>query len=75
MYQINRMVFGNPEIVLMEETTRHFGRAIIPKRNILPLTCIIALIITVIPVILFGVYLPDQLYQLLYHAAASLGGM
>jgi hydrogenase-4 component F len=75
MLQINRMVFGNPEISLMDDTTRHFGRAIIPGRNILPVTCVIALIVTVIPVILFGVYLPEQLYQLLHHAASALGRM
>jgi hydrogenase-4 component F len=75
MYQINRMVFGNPEITLMDERTLQFGRSIIPKRNILPLTCIMTLIITVIPVILFGIYIPEQLYQLLYNAAASLGRM
>jgi hypothetical protein len=75
MLQINRMVFGNPEISLMDDTTRHFGRAIIPGRNILPVTCVIALIITVIPVILLGVYLPEQLYQLLHHAASALGRM
>jgi hydrogenase-4 component F len=75
MYQINRMVFGNPEISLMDERTLQFGRSIIPKRNILPVTCIIALIVTVIPVILFGLYLPEQLYQLLHNAAASLGRM
>ncbi len=73
MYHINRMVFGSPEISLMDDRTLLFGRSIIPKRNILPLTCIIALIVTVIPVILLGVYLPDQLYQLLHQAAASLG--
>jgi hydrogenase-4 component F len=75
MYQINHMVFGNPEIILMDDKSLQFGRAIIPKGAILPVTCIIALIITVIPVILFGVYLPEQLYQLLHNAAASLGGM
>jgi hydrogenase-4 component F len=75
MYHINHMVFGNPEIILMDDKSLQFGRSIIPKRNILPLPCIVALILTVIPVILFGVYLPEQLYQLLHNAAASLGGM
>ena len=74
MQQINRMVFGSPDILLIDEQTL-FGRSIIPERNILPLTCIIALIVTMIPVILFGIYLPEQLYQLLHHAAVSLGGM
>jgi hydrogenase-4 component F len=74
MQQINRMVFGSPDILLIDEQTL-FGRSIIPGRNILPLTCIIALIVTMIPVILFGIYLPEQLYQLLHHAAVSLGGM
>jgi hydrogenase-4 component F len=75
MHHINRMVFGSAEIILMDERALLFGRSIIPKRNILPLTCIIALIVTIIPVILFGIYLPEQLYQLLHHAAASLGRM
>jgi len=72
MYQINRMVFGSPDIILIEARTL-FGRPIISRRKILPVTCIIALIITIIPVILFGIYLPEQLYQLLHHAASSLG--
>jgi hypothetical protein len=68
------MVYGSAEIIAMDEGTLSFGRSIIPGRNIQPLTCIIALFITIIPVILFGIYLPEQLYQLLHHAAASLGG-
>jgi len=74
MQQINRMVFGSAEILLMDERTLSFGRSIIPGRNIPPPTCMIALVITLVPVILFGIYLPEQLYQLLHHAAASLGG-
>jgi len=74
MHHINRMVFGSAEIIAMDEGTLSFGRSIISGRNILPLTCVIALFITIIPVILFGIYLPEQLYQLLHHAAASLGG-
>jgi hydrogenase-4 component F len=73
MFHINRMVFGSPDIILIDEQSL-FGRSSLPGRNILPLTCIIALIITVIPVILCGIYLPDQLYQLLHNAAAVLGG-
>ncbi len=72
MYQINRMVFGSPDIILIDARTL-FGRPIISRRKILPVTCIIALIVTIIPVILFGIYLPEQLYQLLHHAAYSLG--
>jgi hydrogenase-4 component F len=73
MYQVNRMVFGSPDIILIDEQSL-FGRSILPSRNILPLTCIIALVVTAIPVIVLGVYLPDQLYQLLHNAAAVLGG-
>ncbi len=73
MLQINRMVFGRPEIILMDESALQFARSTAPKHYILPLACIIALLATVIPVILFGVYLPEQLYQLLHQAAASLG--
>jgi hydrogenase-4 component F len=75
MLQINRMVFGRGEIILMEEPTQLFARSITPGRHLPPATCIMVLVITVIPVILFGVFLPEQLYQLLHHAAASLGGM
>jgi hypothetical protein len=72
MYQINRMVFGSPDIILIDERTV-FRRPIIPGRNILPLSCIIAIFITIIPVILFGIYVPEQFYQLLYQAATLLG--
>jgi hydrogenase-4 component F len=74
MSKINRMVFGSPEIILIDEQSL-YGRSTIPSRNILPLTCIMALVVIVIPVILFGLYLPGPLYQLLHQAAASLGGM
>ena len=76
LYHINRMVFGSPEILVIDERTEQalFGRSITPGRNILPVPCIIALLITIIPVILFGIYLPDQLYQLIHHAASALGG-
>jgi hydrogenase-4 component F len=74
MWQINRLVFGSPEILLLDGRT-HFGRASIPKRYVLPLACLMALIVTAIPVILFGIYLPEQLYQLLNQAAAALGRM
>jgi hypothetical protein len=75
MQPINRMVFGSAEIIMMDERALLFGRSIMPGRNILPLTCLIALIVTIVPVILFGIYLPEQLSQLLHHAAASLGRM
>jgi hydrogenase-4 component F len=74
MSKINRMVFGSPDIILIDEQSL-YGRSTIPSRNILPLTSVMALTVIVIPVILFGVYLPGQLYQLLHQAAASLGGM
>ncbi|MGC2433941.1 MAG: hypothetical protein WA433_09170, partial [Desulfobaccales bacterium] len=70
------MVFGSPEILLIDERTEQalFGRSITPGRNILPVPCIIALLVTIIPVILFGIYLPEQLYQLIHQAASALGG-
>ncbi|MEJ2672186.1 MAG: proton-conducting transporter membrane subunit [Deltaproteobacteria bacterium] len=73
MYQINQMVFGSPDVILIDEQSL-FGRSTLPRRNILPWTCIAALVVTVIPVIVLGVYLPDQLYLLLHNAAAVLGG-
>jgi hydrogenase-4 component F len=74
MWQINRLVFGSPEILLLNGRT-HFGRASIPRRYTLPAACLLALIVTAIPVILLGLYLPEPLYQLLNQAAAALGRM
>jgi|YNPNPStandDraft_1061719.scaffolds.fasta_scaffold01453_18 hydrogenase-4 component F len=74
MQQINRMVFGSADIILMDNRTQLFGRAILSQRNTPPLTCILALVITLIPAILFGIYLPEPFYQLLHQAAALLGG-
>ena len=58
LFQINHMVFGKPTMIL---------------KSTLPMTCIVALIITVLPVILLGVYIPGPVYDLLHLAASSLG--
>jgi hydrogenase-4 component F len=75
MYQINPMLFGNAEITLMDERALLFGRSTRPEWNRPPVTCIVALVITVIPVILFGIYIPKQIEDLLHHAAVLLGRM
>jgi len=59
MFQINRMVFGKPSTV--------------SSKAAVPMTCIITLILMVIPVILFGLYIPETLLRLLHLAASSLG--
>jgi hydrogenase-4 component F len=60
MLQVNRMVFGIPEL---------------PREEVrVPLTCRIAVIAAVLPVIVFGVYIPSPLHSLLQLAARQLGG-
>jgi hydrogenase-4 component F len=58
LFQINHMVFGKPTMIL---------------KTTLPMTCVVALIITVLPLILMGVYIPGPVYDLLHLAASSLG--
>jgi hydrogenase-4 component F len=58
MLPINRMVFGKPS----DET-----------RAALPASTRLALVVSVIPVILLGLYLPGPLHDLLRSAALSLG--
>ena len=58
LFQINHMVFGKPTGTL---------------KTTLPATCVVALVIIVLPVILLGVYIPRPVYDLLHLAAYSLG--
>jgi hydrogenase-4 component F len=60
MLQVNRMVFGLPE-------PHH---EVVP----LPLTCRVAVITALIPVIVFGIYIPSPVHSLLQMAARQLGG-
>ena len=60
MLQVNRMVFGRPELIHEEAPV--------------PLTCRIAVIAAVLPVIVLGVYIPSPLHSLLQLAARQLGG-
>lgn len=60
MLHINRMVFGRP-LVPYQKTG-------------LPLSCRVAVIIGMVPVAVFGVYIPAPLHSLLQLAAAQLGG-
>ena len=56
--KINHMVFGKPTMTL---------------KTTLPATCVVALVIVALPVILFGLYIPGPVYHLLRLAAYSLG--
>jgi hydrogenase-4 component F len=59
MAHVNRMVFGRP--------------AMHPTRAGLPAACLVALVVTAIPVIALGLYTPHPLNALLHLAAAALG--
>jgi hydrogenase-4 component F len=60
MLQVNRMVFGKPEL---------------PREKVsIPTTCRIAVIAAALPVIVFGIYIPSPLHSLLRLAAQQLGG-
>jgi hydrogenase-4 component F len=58
LFQVNHMVFGKPAPTL---------------KTTIPGTCMAALVIVVLPVILLGVYIPGPVYDLLRLAAYSLG--
>jgi hydrogenase-4 component F len=60
MLQVNRMVFGKPDLPLQDVSV--------------PLTCRIVVIAAVLPVIVFGVYIPSPVHSLLQLAARQLGG-
>ncbi len=60
MLQVNRMVFGRPEL-------SHEAIAV-------PLTCRIAVILAVLPVVVLGIYIPSPVHSLLELAARQLGG-
>jgi hydrogenase-4 component F len=61
LYHLNRMVFGLPQPATAE---------MLPIK--LPLTCTLALVLAAIPVVVFGVYIPERLHALLQMAAARL---
>lgn len=58
LHHLNQMVFGKPTVSLKVQ---------------LPASCLVALVITMVPVVVLGVYLPEPAYQLLQLAASSLG--
>ena len=57
MFQVNHMVFGKPDPV-----SRNFS---------LPASCVVALIIAALPVILLGFFIPESIYKLLHLVATS----
>ncbi len=59
MSHINTMVFGRPESPPV-------------AKHPLPLTCKISMVLAIVPVIVFGLYIPAQLYELLKMAALAL---
>ncbi len=60
LVHINGMVFGRPD----DNTA--------PPRARLPFSCVLALVLAAVPIVVFGVYLPEPLHQLLGLAAAGL---
>ena len=63
MYQLGQVVFG--------ETTDAAAGTVSPA----PLTCRLALLIAAVPVLVFGVYLPARLGELIRTAAVLMGGL
>jgi hydrogenase-4 component F len=61
LLHVNRMVLGH------SENKR-------PAAAGLPLTCSLALFVAAIPVVVFGLYVPAPLHELLLRAAAIIGG-
>ncbi len=66
MYHVNRMVFGSGR---QEEPA---GEDIPGSK--LPFSCRLALVLAAVPVLLFGIYIPQPLHVLLVKAAAVLAG-
>lgn len=61
LLHVNRMVVGRPDATV-ELTPR------------IPWTCSLTLCVAAVPVIVFGLYVPNPLHQLLIRAAAIIGG-
>jgi hydrogenase-4 component F len=61
MLQVNRMVFGAPDLPL-------------PSPATLPASCRIAILVAAVPVALLGLYIPEPVHRLLQLAAGQLGG-
>ena len=61
LLHVNRMVLGRPE------------EKVAPAPGI-PLTCSITLFAAAIPVVVFGLYVPSPMHELLIRAAAIIGG-
>ncbi len=61
LLHVNRMTLGRPEVTV-EGAAR------------IPWTCSLTLFVAAVPVIVFGLYVPNTLHQLLIRAAAIIGG-
>ena len=71
MMQVDRMVFGARESGAAAKTPDDRPDEV-KSKNRLPLSCRLALIMTALPVLVFGVYIPGPLQALLSRAAAVL---
>lgn len=58
LYHLNQMVFGIPTTGV---------------KTPLPVSCLVALVITLVPFVFLGIYLPEPVHRLLHLAATSLG--
>ena len=67
MVHVNRMVFGTPETAIPDAAPEHTAR-----HSSLPISCALALVLSAVPVLVLGVYVPAPLNALLQQAAAAL---
>ncbi len=68
MNHVSRMVFGTPEALPLTEGGQK------PEQPPLPLSVKITLLGAAVPVILFGVYIPESLQKLINLASTAIGG-
>jgi len=67
MLHVNRMVFGTPEAAIPDAAPEHAA-----GHSSLPISCALALVLSAVPVLVLGVYVPAPLNALLQQAAAAL---
>ncbi len=72
MLHVNRMVFGARENAQNGSPVDHQLNADTGKTFHLPFSCRLALILAAVPMLLFGVYIPKPLHDLLALAASAL---
>lgn len=72
MLHVNRMVFGAPEAGQSPGPTASGGEGKHGVPLSLPFSCRLAMILAAVPMVLFGVYIPKALYDLLTLAGSAL---